>query len=73
MRVIFAQHLTYDPGGFLMSRVGTDAHVVHGVQDAPVDRLQAVTRVRQGPGYDHAHGVIQIGGAHLLVDIDGLN
>ena len=69
MRVILAQHLADDTGGFLIGGVGADAHIVHGIQDAPVDRLEPVARIRQGARHDHAHGVIQVGGAHLLVDI----
>jgi hypothetical protein len=34
-----------------------------------VNRLQAVTRIRQCARYDYAHGIIEIGVAHFLTDI----
>ena len=71
--MVFTQHFTDDTGRFLVRRVGADAHIVHGVEDAPVDRLQAVAGIGQGARDDHAHGVIEVGRAHLLVDIDRLN
>ena len=73
VRVILAQHLADDTGGFLVGRVGAHAHVVHGVQDAPLDRLQAVAGIRQGARDDHAHGVIEVRLLHLVVDIDFSN
>jgi len=67
--MVFPQHLADDSGGFFIGRVGAVAHVQHGVKDAAVDRFQAVAHIRQGARDDDAHGVIQIGGAHLAVDI----
>ena len=72
VRMIFAQHFADDAGGFFVRAAGADAHVVHGIQDAPVDGLQPIAGIRQGARHDHAHGVIQISPAHL-VDIDLLN
>ena len=73
VRVIFAQHLADDAGRLFVGAVGVHAHVVHGVEDAAVHRLQAVARVGQGPRHDHAHGVVQIRAAHLVVNVDTLN
>ena len=42
---------------------------MHGVKNAAVDGFQPVAGIRQGAGHDHAHGIIEICGAHLLVDI----
>src|SRR5690606_23002224 len=71
--VILAKHLTDDTRAFLIRAVGTDAHVVHRKQDAAVDGLQSVARIGQRAGHDHAHGVIEIAAAHLLIDIDWAN
>ncbi len=46
---------------------------MHGVEDAPVDGLEAVAHIGQGARNDHAHGVIEVRGAHLIVDIYLLN
>ncbi len=73
VRVVLAEHFADDAGRFLVGGVGADAHVVHGIQDAPVDRLEPVARIRQGAGDDHAHGVIEVRAAHLLVDVDAVD
>ena len=69
MRMILAEHLTDDTGGFPVGAVGADAHVVHRIQDAALDRLQTVTCIRQGARDDDGHGVIEIRLLHLAVDI----
>ncbi len=73
VRVVLAQHFTHDPGALLVGAGGPQAHVVHGVEDAPVHRLEAVPGIGQGPGHDDAHRVVQVGGPHLLVDGDGVH
>ena len=47
--------------------------ILHGVQDAPVDRFQSVPGIRQGTGHDDAHGVIQIGLPHLGINVNLLD
>ena len=70
MRVILTQHLADDTRGFLVGRVGADAHVVHGIQDAALHGLQAVACIRQGARDDDGHGVVEIRLLHLVIDID---
>src|ERR1700694_5768960 len=41
---------------------------MHRVEDAPMYRLEAVARIRQRPGHDHAHGVIEVAALHLVED-----
>src|SRR6202012_3179930 len=66
-----AGHDVADPAGALdVGRGGAQAHLVHLVQDAPLDGLQAVTGVREGARVDDAVGVLQVGAAHLLGDVD---
>src|SRR5690606_29370474 len=50
--------------------VGAVAAVVHGVDDAAVDGLEAVAHVREGARDDDAHRVVEIGALHLLVEVD---
>ena len=45
---------------------------MHAVEDPSVHRLQAVPRIRQGAGDDHAHGVVEVGASHLLLDRHGV-
>ncbi len=73
MGVVLAQHFAHDAGGLLVGRIGTHTHVVHGVQDPAVDRLQPIASIRQGASYDHAHGIIQVRLLHLTVNINFLN
>ena len=42
-----------------------------GVEDTPVDGLQAVAHIGQRAGDDHAHRVIEITRLHLINDVDG--
>ena len=69
MGVVLPEYLANDASGLLEAGVRPNTHVVHGVQDTPVDRLEAVARIGKRPGHDHAHGVVQVGGAHLGVDV----
>ncbi len=73
MRVVFAQHLAHDTGGFLIGGFRAQAHVEHGIQDAPVDRLEPIAGIRQGPGDDDRHGLVEVGRAQGLIDIGGLD
>ena len=42
------------------------ARLVHRVQDAPLDRLQSVPDVRQGPAHDDGHRVVDVRPVHFL-------
>ena len=68
--MVFAEHFTHDTGGFAIGAVQADAHIVHGVQDAALDRLETIAGIRQGACHDHAHGVIEVGLLHFLINID---
>ena len=70
--MVFAQYLSHYAGALLVRRVGPRAHLLHGVEDASMHRLEAVTHVGQGPRDDDAHGVGQVGGPHFLFDADRL-
>ncbi len=70
VRVQATHHLADDPSALDVPAVGTQAHVVHRVEDPPLHRLEAVAGIRQGPGVDDAVGVFEEGGAHLVADVD---
>ncbi len=73
VRVVFPQHLTDDARRLLVGRIRAQSHIVHGVEDAPVDRFQTVARVGQGARDDHTHRIVQIGLLHLLINIYSAN
>ena len=68
--VVFADDIAHHPGGLLVGLVVVIAHLVHGEQDAPVDGLETVSHIWQGPAHDDAHGVIHVGLAHFVLDVD---
>ncbi len=70
VRVVFTDDVTDHAGRLLVGLVPVVAQLAHGVEHAAVHRLEAVPHIRQGPADDYAHGVIQIGLLHLLLDID---
>ena len=47
--------------------------VVHRVQHAAVDRLEAIGHCRQGPANDDAHRVVEVRPLHLGLNLDGLD
>ena len=68
--VVLAHHVADHAGRLARRLVGRVAGLVHGEEDAAVHRLQAVAHVGQRAGDDHAHGVIEVGALHLLLDRD---
>ena len=64
--MVFAQHVAHAGGRLFEGLVRGQAAFVHGVEDPPVDRLQAVPHIRQGPANNDAHGVFDIGPFHFL-------
>ncbi len=74
VRVILAHDLADDLGALdVTAAARAQAHLVHHVQDATVDRLEAVADVGQGPPDDDRHGVVEIRRAHLLLEPAGLD
>jgi hypothetical protein len=69
VRVVLTDHVTDDAGGFLVRLVPVVVQLVHREQHAPVHGLETVAHVGQGPPDDHAHGVVEIGLAHLVFEI----
>ena len=60
------------PGGLLVRAVGEDAALVHCVQNAAVNRLEAVADIRQGAGGDDRHRVLDEGLLHLAAELADL-
>jgi hypothetical protein len=70
VRVVLTEHFTNDTRALFVRAGGGKPHVVHGIEDAAMHRLQPIAGVGQRARHDHAHGVVEIGGAHLLFDED---
>jgi len=59
-----------DLGGLGVLLVELEAHLLHAVEDAAVDGLEAVADVGQGAADDDGHRVVEIRPAHLVFNID---
>ena len=70
--VIVAHGEADDLGALGVFLVGLETHLLHGVEDAAVDGLEAVADVGQGAADDDGHGVVQVGPSHLLFKVDGI-
>ena len=71
VRMVIAHHVAHDLCRFAIGPAGDEAAFLAGVEDSPVHRLQAVADVRKGARDDHRHGIVEIGGLHLVDDGDG--
>ena len=60
MGVILTQHIPDGTGRFLVLGQRREAQFAHGIDDAPLYRLQAIADMGQGPIHDHIHGVVEI-------------
>ena len=68
--VILTQHIAHAGGRLLEGLVAGEAALIHGVEDAPVDGLQTVPHIGQGPAHDDRHGVLDVRVLHLMLQID---
>jgi len=68
MRVVTAHGVTHDACALAVRLVGSKAHLQHRVEDAALDRFEAVTDVRDGPGGDDRERVGEEALAHLVAD-----
>ncbi len=67
VRMVFPEHLAHHAGALHVGTVPHIVRLVHRKEHAPVHRLQAVAHVRKRAAHDHAHRVIEVGAAHLLL------
>ena len=71
MRVVVAHDVADDLGGLGVLLVELKAHLLHAVEDAAVDGLEAVAHVGEGAANDDGHRVVEIAAAHLVFNVDG--
>src|SRR5439155_15037477 len=69
--VIFSHAIAHDAGALPGGPVGLQTHLLHGVENPPMDRLQAIANIGKGAAHDYAHGVIEIRPLHLVFNVDG--
>ena len=70
VRVELTEYFTDDTGRFLGLSAVVQAQAVHTEKYAALYGFEAVPGVREGAGHDHGHRVIDVGRAHLMVDLD---
>ena len=68
--MVLADHVADHAGRLLVRLVPVVPHVVHGIEAAPVHRLEAVPHVGERPADDDAHGVVHVGLLHFVFDVD---
>ena len=66
--VVVSGRVSRDLGALPELRARGQPEVVHGHENPPLGRLQAVADVRQGPAHDYAHRVPQVRVLHLVLD-----
>src|SRR3984885_12658056 len=69
--MIFLQTLANDASTLRVLLVVLHPFAVHSRQNAAMHGLEAVASVGEGAPDDHRHGVVEIGAAHLLFNVDG--
>jgi hypothetical protein len=70
--MVETHRLSHNLGALCVFLVVLQAHLLHGVEHAPVYRLQSVTHIRQRAANDNRHGVVEIRSPHLIFNVDGL-
>jgi hypothetical protein len=68
VRVVLAQDVTDDAGALSVRTVPVHLLLVHRVENAPVNRFEAVPHVRNGSPDDDAHRVIEVRAPHLVFE-----
>ena len=71
MRVVLADDVADRTGGLHMRTVGRVTRLVHGIEDAAVNRLQAVAHVGKSARHDDAHRVLEERRLHLFAQVGG--
>jgi hypothetical protein len=66
--VVLAHHLADDLRALDVFARGPEPELVHHIQDTPVNWFQSVADMRKRTTDDHRHRVVEIGGAHLLLE-----
>ncbi len=71
--MVLAHDFADDTRAFAGRAIRLQTHLLHGVQNAAMHRLQPVAHIRQRPPNDDGHRVVEIRPAHFFLDVDWLN
>ena len=71
VRVVLAEHVADDGRALAVRAPGHEVVLVRRVENAPVDRLEAVAGVGDRAPDDDAHRVVEVARTHLVGDRDG--
>ncbi len=69
MRMVTLEHFADDAGALRIAPRRKQALAEHRVEDAPMDRFEAVAHVGQRAPDIHRHRVVQVGLPHVVFDI----
>jgi hypothetical protein len=72
VRVVVPHHVADHLGALAVFGVGREVLLPHRIEDAALDRLQAVADVREGAGRDDRQRVVEVPDLRRLVERDGL-
>ena len=73
MGVVLTHGITHDTGTFSMGLIRTVIQLYHGIENTPLNRLQAISDIRKRTGCNNAHGIVDIGFLHGFFQIDFMN
>ena len=73
MGMVFTHGITYDTGALTVGLIGTVVQFDHGIEHAALNRFESVPYVRQRPGSDDAHGIVNKERLHSLFQIHLMN
>src|ERR1700683_4270446 len=71
--MVLAHYIADDSYALARGFVGLEAHLLHGVKNAAVDRLESVADIGKSASDDDRHGIVEIRLLHLVFNVDGLN
>ena len=67
--MIFAENFAHHAGALSIRTIAGQSQLVHGIENSPMHRLEAVAGIGEGPTHDHTHRILQIGARHLVTEI----
>jgi hypothetical protein len=73
MRMVLAHHFSDDTGALARGPSGSQPHLLQGVKNAAMHRLQSVADIGQRAPDNDRQRIVEVRLAHLFFDIDGLN
>ena len=68
--VVLTDNVPDDTSRLFVRAVITIAQFVHREENAPVNWLESITDIRECATDDNRHCIVEVGGTHLLFDVD---